>query len=41
MMKSRAAMFRANRTGTIFMVALVVLLAATLTMGARQDKPAE
>ena len=34
-------MFRANRTGTVFMVALVPLLAATLTMGARQDKPAE
>jgi hypothetical protein len=41
MMKRRAAMFRANRPGTVFMVALVVLLAATLTMGARQDKPAE
>jgi hypothetical protein len=34
-------MFRANHTGTVFMVALVVMLAATLTMGARQDKPAE
>ena len=34
-------MFRARRTGTVFMVALVVMLAATLTMGARQDKPAE
>lgn len=34
-------MFRANRTETVFMVALVVMLAATLTMGARQDKPAE
>lgn len=30
-------MFRANRTGTVFMVALVVMLAATLTMGPRQD----
>jgi hypothetical protein len=37
MMKRRAAMFRTNRTGTVFMVALVVMLAATLTMGARQD----
>ena len=34
-------MFRASRTGTVFMVALVVMLAATLTMGARQGKPAE
>ena len=34
-------MFRANRTETVFMVALVVMLAAKLTMGARQDKPAE
>jgi len=34
-------MFRANRTEAVFMVALVVMLAATLTMGARQDKPAE
>jgi hypothetical protein len=41
MMKTRAAMFRANRTGTVFMVALVVMLAASMTMGARQDKPAE
>jgi hypothetical protein len=35
MMKRRAAMFRANRTGTVFTVALVVMLAATLTMGVR------
>ena len=34
-------MFRANRKETFFMVALVVMLASTLTMGARQDKPAE
>jgi hypothetical protein len=37
MMKRSAAMFTAHRTGTVFMVALVVLLAATLTMGAARQ----
>jgi hypothetical protein len=41
MMKGRADMFRKNHTGAVFMVALVVMLAATLTMGAGQDKPAK
>jgi hypothetical protein len=35
MMKRRAAMFQSKSYGTVFMVALVVMLAATLTMGAR------
>jgi hypothetical protein len=43
MMKRRAAMLAENRTVSAFMVALALaeMLAATLTMGARQDKPGE
>jgi hypothetical protein len=41
MMKRRAAMFRENRSRIAFMAALVLILTATLTMAARQDKPAE
>jgi hypothetical protein len=33
-------MFRKNRTGIVFIV-LLVMLAGTLTMAARQEKPAE
>jgi hypothetical protein len=40
MLKRTAAMFRKNRTGTVFIV-LLVMLAGTLTMAARQEKPAE